>query len=215
MGATQVKFSEGILQGISRLYTRSVLRGAIKKRTIITIAEEKFTSDETNLKKLSYTSKLVLLRYVKVGNSIGSITARKERVFDASPKSLGHMTFPRMNIATNTAFRKKSLIHLTPAATAQLKKLMRPDDEYSRHIRIYTKKGGCAGDSYQLDYVPKPEKLDELFEVDGISIVIDAKALLKVIGCQIDYVETPVGSEFVFKNPNAKEVCGCGQSFKL
>lgn len=110
---------------------------------------------------------------------------------------------------------KKPLINLTPAAAAQFKKLMRNNNEYTQHIKIFTKKGGCAGNSYYLDYVEKPEKLDKIFEMDGISILVDGKALFKVIGCEIDYVNTPLSSEFVFKNPNAKEVCGCGHSFKI
>lgn len=104
-------------------------------------------------------------------------------------------------------------MHVTPAAEAQLKALSR--NYKTKHVRIYTKKGGCAGDSYQLDYVSKPGKLDEVVEVGGIRIVIDSKALFKVIGCEIDYVQTPLKSEFIFRNPNAKEVCGCGHSFKI
>lgn len=107
----------------------------------------------------------------------------------------------------------KELIHVTPAAEAQFRLLTR--NREAGLIRIYTKKGGCAGDSYQLDYVSKPEKLDEVVEINGISIIIDGKALFKVIGCEIDYVTTPLRSEFIFRNPNAKEVCGCGHSFRV
>lgn len=90
---------------------------------------------------------------------------------------------------------------------------------------------GCAGLSYHLDYVEKPGKFDEIVEQDGVRVLIDSKALFSIIGSEMDWKEDALrcvatsctryatnchsSSKFVFKNPNIKDACGCGESFNV
>ena len=84
-------------------------------------------------------------------------------------------------------------------------------------VKIDVKKRGCNGYSYVMDYL-KPEqvgKLDEVVEDKGVRVVIDKKALMFVLGTEMDFVDNEIKSEFVFNNPNAKGNCGCGESFHV
>lgn len=74
---------------------------------------------------------------------------------------------------------------------------------------------GCNGLSYTLNFTDKKQKFDEEVNEDGVRVFIDPKALLTVIGTEMDYVEDKLSSEFVFSNPNAKGLCGCGESFTV
>jgi len=74
---------------------------------------------------------------------------------------------------------------------------------------------GCAGLSYHLEYVEKPGKFDEVVAQDGVRVVIDSKALFSIIGSEMDWQEDALSSKFVFKNPNIKDACGCGESFNV
>ena len=67
--------------------------------------------------------------------------------------------------------------------------------------------------SYHLEYVSKPDKFDEVVEQDGVRVVVDSKALFSIIGSEMDWQENALGAKFVFKNPNIKDACGCGESF--
>lgn len=69
--------------------------------------------------------------------------------------------------------------------------------------------------TYHLEYVDKPEKFDEIVEQDDIKVVIDSKALFSIIGSEMDWVDNKLSSKFVFKNPNSKGTCGCGESFMV
>lgn len=83
-----------------------------------------------------------------------------------------------------------------------------------RYLKIGTQQKGCSGNSYKLDIVEGPSsRFDEIVQQDGVQVIIDSKALLTIIGSEMDYVEDDLRQEFVFKNPNVKEMCGCGQSF--
>ncbi|CCF58876.1 hypothetical protein KAFR_0F02790 [Kazachstania africana CBS 2517] len=108
---------------------------------------------------------------------------------------------------------KIPLITLSSNAIKHLKKLLNEPDP--KLIRIGTKNRGCSGTTYHLEYVTKPEKFDEIIEQDGIKIVIDSKALFSVIGSEMDWLDDKLSSKFIFRNPNAKGTCGCGESFML
>ncbi|KAJ3299131.1 Iron-sulfur assembly protein 1, partial [Borealophlyctis nickersoniae] len=98
---------------------------------------------------------------------------------------------------------RKAVLTLTPAAVARLRGLT--DGPNPQLLRVGTKKKGCSGQTYSLDYVSAPAKFDEVVEQDGVKVVVDSKALFSLIGSEMDYVEEKLKSEFVFRNPNVKE----------
>ncbi|KAK9899250.1 hypothetical protein P389DRAFT_131360, partial [Cystobasidium minutum MCA 4210] len=99
----------------------------------------------------------------------------------------------------------------TPTAVEQLAELL--DSPTPKLIRIGVRNKGCAGMAYHLEYVDKPGKFDEVIEQDGVKVLIDSKALFSIVGSEMDWQEDKISSKFVFKNPNIKEQCGCGESF--
>ncbi|KAJ5880303.1 uncharacterized protein N7473_011356 [Penicillium subrubescens] len=108
---------------------------------------------------------------------------------------------------------RKAAMKLTPLATEQLRNLMsQPDPKF---IRVGVKNRGCSGLAYHLEYVEKPGKFDEIVEQDGVKVLIDSKALFSIIGSEMDWHEDPLSRRFVFRNPNIKEECGCGESFMV
>lgn len=82
-----------------------------------------------------------------------------------------------------------------------------------RLLRIGVKSRGCSGLVYNLEYVKEKGKLDETITQEGVTVLIDGKALFLVLGSTMDYREDDLAARFVFENPNVKETCGCGESF--
>ena len=107
----------------------------------------------------------------------------------------------------------KSPITMTPAAIAQISKLMERDGRFG--LKIGVKKGGCAGMEYTMDYVDDPDPNDEVVEQDGARVLIAPMAQMFLFGTEIDYETTLLDSGFRFKNPNVTEACGCGESIKF
>ncbi|KAI9839571.1 MAG: hypothetical protein M1819_002197 [Sarea resinae] len=108
---------------------------------------------------------------------------------------------------------RKAAMTLTPTATTQLRRLLSQPDP--KLIRVGVKNRGCSGLAYHLEYVEKPGKFDEAVEQDGVKVLIDSKALFSIIGSEMDWVEDKLNQRFVFRNPNIKEQCGCGESFMV
>ncbi|KAF8430221.1 putative iron-sulfur cluster assembly accessory protein Isa1 [Tirmania nivea] len=108
---------------------------------------------------------------------------------------------------------RKAAMVLTPSAVSQLRTLL--DSPDPKLIRVGVKNRGCSGLAYNLEYVEKPGKFDEEVVQDGVRVLIDSKALFSIIGSEMDWVEDKLSARFVFKNPNIKEQCGCGESFMV
>ncbi|CAO2651251.1 Nn.00g095480.m01.CDS01 [Neocucurbitaria sp. VM-36] len=108
---------------------------------------------------------------------------------------------------------RKATIKLSPSAVAHLRELLELPEP--KLIRIGTKAKGCSGLAYHLEYVDKPSMLDEQVEQDGVKVLIDNKALLNIIGSEMDWLEDKLNQRFIFKNPNITEQCGCGESFSV
>lgn len=125
---------------------------------------------------------------------------------------------------------RKATIKLSQSAVSHLRALL--DQPEPKLIRIGTKAKGCSGLAYHLEYVDKPSPLDEQVEQDGVKVLIDNKALLNIIGSEMDWLEDKLNERFVFKNPNISkfarsgiggayanihtaEQCGCGESFSV
>lgn len=108
---------------------------------------------------------------------------------------------------------RKAAMSITPAAVVHLKELL--DQPEPKMIRVGVKNRGCSGLAYHLEYVDKPGAFDEVVEKDGVKVLIDSKALFSIIGSEMDWQEDKLSTRFVFKNPNIKEQCGCGESFMV
>ncbi|KAF9168363.1 Iron-sulfur assembly protein 1 [Actinomortierella ambigua] len=106
---------------------------------------------------------------------------------------------------------RKAVLTLTPAAVTRLRTLTEGPDPKVVRVGIRTK--GCSGQQYNLEYTTKKEKFDEEVKQDGVTVLVDNKALLSVLGSEMDWVEDKLSAQFVFHNPNVKESCGCGMSF--
>ena len=106
-------------------------------------------------------------------------------------------------------------IQLTEAAAQRVQALLDKRGKPSVGIRIGVSSKGCSGLSYTLEYADKKEPMDELVEQHGVTVLIDPKATLFILGTEMDYVEEKLQSGFVFRNPNEKGRCGCGESFHV
>jgi iron-sulfur cluster assembly protein len=82
-------------------------------------------------------------------------------------------------------------------------------------LRVGVKNGGCAGQEYVLEYAAVADPLDEVVEDKGVTILIEPKAVLFLIGTEVDYEVTRLASKFVFRNPNQTDACGCGESVTI
>ncbi|KAK4141713.1 uncharacterized protein C8A04DRAFT_13860 [Dichotomopilus funicola] len=108
---------------------------------------------------------------------------------------------------------RKAAITITPQAVSQLRALV--DQPEPKLIKVGVRNRGCSGLAYHLEYVDKPGSFDETVEQDGVQVLIDSKALFSIIGSEMDWVEDKLSQRFVFRNPNIKEQCGCGESFMV
>ena len=106
-------------------------------------------------------------------------------------------------------------VTLTDAAAARVKAIMAKAEPPYVGLRVGVKNGGCAGQEYTFAYAETIEPLDEVVEDKGVTILIDPKAVLFLIGTEIDYETTKLASKFVFRNPNETDACGCGESVTI
>jgi iron-sulfur cluster assembly protein len=94
--------------------------------------------------------------------------------------------------------------------------LMREDNKpEGSFIRVGVEGGGCSGLSYKLEFDNQMKEGDQVFEDNGIKIVVDKKSFLYLVGTELDYSGGLNGKGFVFNNPNASRTCGCGESFAV
>ena len=120
-----------------------------------------------------------------------------------------------MTETTSTRTRKPrpKLVTLTDAAAARVREIL--DERGQGYLRVGVTNGGCAGMEYVMDYVSEIEKFDEVVEDKDVQIVVDAKAVLFILGSVVDYEVEVLSSRFTFKNPNQTDACGCGESVTI
>lgn len=106
-------------------------------------------------------------------------------------------------------------VSLTEAAADRVRDIMAKAEKAYVGLRVGVKNGGCAGQEYTFAYAETVEPLDEVVEDKGVTILIDPKAILFLIGSEIDYETTKLASKFVFRNPNQTDACGCGESVTI
>ena len=110
---------------------------------------------------------------------------------------------------------RPQVMSVTPAAAERVKALIDGRGKPTAGIRIGVRTKGCSGLSYTLEFADKQEPMDEVIEASGIKLLVDPKASLFLIGTEMDYEEEKLKSGFVFRNPNEKGRCGCGESFHV
>ena len=109
----------------------------------------------------------------------------------------------------------RNALLLTDAAAERVKELLEKRGKPSAGIRIGVRSKGCSGLSYTLEYADERNAFDEVVEDKGVVVLIDPKATMFILGTEMDYVEEKMQSGFVFRNPNEKGRCGCGESFHV
>tara|TARA_Y100000780_G_C13521079_1_gene353806 strand:- start:82 stop:417 length:336 start_codon:yes stop_codon:yes gene_type:complete len=108
----------------------------------------------------------------------------------------------------------QQVIKLSDNAVSRIKEIMSKADNLAIGVRVGVKSGGCAGMSYVMEYAKEVKKNEEVIEDKGVKVFIDPNAIMYLLGTEMDYKKEEFSSQFVFKNPNETERCGCGESFK-
>ena len=109
----------------------------------------------------------------------------------------------------------KQIISLSENAAIRIKEIMSTAEKNSIGVRVGVKSGGCAGMSYIMEYTKEIKPNDEVVDEKGVRVFVDASAVMYLLGTEMDYKKEKFSSQFVFKNPNETERCGCGESFKI
>ena len=110
---------------------------------------------------------------------------------------------------------RPQVMRLTDAAASRIKDIMAKADKPFAGVRVGVKNGGCAGMAYTMEYAENVAKFDEVVEDKGVKLLIDPKAVLFLLGTEMDFKVDKLSSTFVFNNPNQTSACGCGESVQL
>jgi iron-sulfur cluster assembly protein len=110
---------------------------------------------------------------------------------------------------------RPKVVTLSEAAAARVREIMDRAEKPYAGLRVGVKNGGCAGQEYVLEYAEAKGPLDEVVEDKGVTILVEPKAVLFLIGTEIDYETTKLSAKFVFRNPNETDACGCGESVTI
>jgi len=110
---------------------------------------------------------------------------------------------------------KLQVMRVSDAAAARIRDIIDKSDKPLAGVRVGVKNGGCAGMAYTMEYAERAEPADEVVEDKGVTILIDPKAVLFLLGTEMDYKIDKLSAQFVFNNPNQTSACGCGESVAL
>ena len=113
------------------------------------------------------------------------------------------------------ALPRMKVVSLTDAAANRVRDIIARSDKPIAGLRVGVKNGGCAGMSYTMEYADEVRPHDEVVEVKGVKVLIDPKAILFLLGTEMDFQTTKMSSTFVFNNPNQTSACGCGESVAI
>ena len=123
-----------------------------------------------------------------------------------------------MEITATTTRPKRErpkAIRLSDAAAARIREIMANAEGKYQGVRVGVENGGCAGMSYTMDYAEAAQPFEEVVEDKGVKVFIDPKAIMFLIGTEMDFVQEKFGARFVFNNPNQTAACGCGESVSI
>jgi iron-sulfur cluster assembly protein len=107
------------------------------------------------------------------------------------------------------------VVTLTDRAAERVREVMARAEVAHAGLRVGVKNGGCAGQEYIFEYADAAGPLDEVVEDKGVTIFVDPRSVLFLIGSEIDYETSKLASRFVFRNPNETDACGCGESVTI
>jgi iron-sulfur cluster assembly accessory protein len=107
------------------------------------------------------------------------------------------------------------MITVTPTATSKVKEIMTSQNPVPTALRVAVVGGGCSGFSYHMAFENQVNETDNVYEFDGLKVLVDQMSEMYLDGVQVDYIETLEGAGFKFNNPNVKSTCGCGSSFSV
>jgi iron-sulfur cluster assembly protein len=110
---------------------------------------------------------------------------------------------------------RPQVMRLSEAAATRIRALLAKAEKPIAGVRVGVKNGGCAGMSYTMEYAEKVEPTDEVVDDKGVRILIDPKAVLFLLGTEMDFKIDKLSAQFVFNNPNQVSACGCGESVML
>jgi len=110
---------------------------------------------------------------------------------------------------------RPKVVTLSDTAAERVREIMGKAEKPYIGLRVGVKNGGCAGQEYLLEYAEAANPLDEVVEDKGVTILVDPKAVLFLIGTEIDYEVNKLSAKFVFRNPNETDACGCGESVTI
>jgi iron-sulfur cluster assembly protein len=110
---------------------------------------------------------------------------------------------------------RPQVMRLTDAAATRIRAIMAKTDRPIAGLRVGVKNGGCAGMSYTMEFADTATPTDEVVEDKGVRILVDPKAVLFLLGTEMDYKTDKLAAQFVFNNPNQTSACGCGESVLL
>jgi iron-sulfur cluster assembly protein len=110
---------------------------------------------------------------------------------------------------------RPKVVTLTERAAERVREIMAKAEKPYAGLRVGVKNGGCAGQEYVLEYAETADPLDEVVEDKGVTILVEPKAVLFLVGSEIDYEVTKLSAKFVFHNPNETDACGCGESVTI
>ena len=110
---------------------------------------------------------------------------------------------------------RPQVMRLTEAAAARIKEVMARADKPVAGVRVGVKNGGCAGMEYTMEYAEAANPTDEVVEDKGVKLLIDPKAVLFLLGTEMDFKTKKLSAQFIFNNPNQTSACGCGESVQL
>ncbi len=121
-----------------------------------------------------------------------------------------------MDLSTPRPRRPRpKVVTLTDRAAERVREIMARAQKPYAGLRVGVKNGGCAGQEYLIEYAEAANPLDEIVEDKGVTILIDPKAVLFLIGTEVDYVADKLSAKFMFRNPNETDACGCGESVTI
>jgi iron-sulfur cluster assembly accessory protein len=138
------------------------------------------------------------------------------RLFGRERASLLYLIVPAWAInAGGSKGRELRMVQLTEVAAGKVKEIMSQQSPAPSVLRVAVVGGGCSGFSYHMAFDNQENPSDNVYEFDGVKLVVDQMSEMYLDGVQIDYIESLEGAGFKFNNPNVKSTCGCGSSFTV